>query len=447
MTATAEQDETALPHDTDAERVALGAAIEDTRALREVADIITPLDLHHPAHQVIYETALEMHDAGKPLGAVAVNAELTKRGDTARSGGAAYLHTLVEAAPSAASGGYYARIVAEAALKRRIVQAAERIAAMARSGDDAAEVAEHAAVLLEQAAAAGVCAEEDTWRLGDDADFFDALAQPLDGAGLVPTPYADLTEATAGGFKNGELVCVAGRTGAGKSVVGLDIARHAAIRLGLGVLYVSLEMPLDLVRERVYAAEAKVPLHAIKKHTLAESDWDRLAAVRPRITEAPLHVSTPPACTLGVLRQRLATLERRGAPARLLVVDHVGLMSSVGRVENRYAEVSAYTRGLKQLAMSLGIPVVMLCQVNRAAGQRADAIPRLSDLRDSGSLEQDSDVVLIVHREDYDVAEKDKSPRAGEADLYVAKNRSGATCMVTVSSQLHYTRFADMARG
>lgn len=448
--AAATDDERPLPCDIDAEQIVLGAAITDPRALREIVEILaSPLDLYRPAHQIVLQTLLDMNDNNQPLGPISLNNELNKRGQTQVTGGAPYIHELVAAAPLSVNGGYYARIVADKADLRRIVQAGTRIAQLGYDGyGETTEIFELATTALEQATSArNTEGESDTERLGADLTFFDELATPLDETRKLPAPYADLTEATAGGFERGELVCVAGRTGSGKSVVGLDIARNAAIRQGHPVLYASLEMPRRLVRERIHAAEAKVPLHAIKKHELTDADWQKLAAAWPGINEAPLYISTPAKCTIGLLRQRLQAMQRRGAPAQMAVVDHVGLMQSAGRVENRYTEISAYSRGLKLLAMEFDIPVIMLCQVNRTAGNRSDAIPRISDLRDSGSLEQDSDIVLMVHREDYDVADKEKSARSGEVDLYLAKNRSGPTAVVTLAGQLHYARFVDMAKG
>lgn len=443
-------DERPIPCDIDAEQVVLGAAITDPRALRDIAEILTsPLDLYRPAHQIILQTLLDMTDNNQPLGPISLNSELDKRGEITRVGGAPYIHELVAAAPISVNGGYYARIVADKADLRRIVQAGTRITQLGYDGEgETTEIFELADAALAQATSArNSDGQADTERLGADAAFIDDLAAPLDATRKLSAPYVDLTEATAGGFERGELVCVAGRTGAGKSVVGLDIARHTAIRQRHPVLYASLEMPRRLVRERIHAAEAKVPLHAIKKHELADADWQRLAASWSAISEAPLYLSTPSKCTVGLLRQRLQAMQRRGAPAQMLVVDHVGLMQSPGRVENRYTEISAYSRGLKQIAMEFDIPVIMLCQVNRTAGNRADAIPRISDLRDSGSLEQDSDIVLMVHREDYDVADKEKAARSGEVDLYLAKNRSGPTTVLTLAGQLHYARFVDMAKG
>ena len=434
------------PHDIDAEQIVVGAAILDRRALSDIAEIITPADLFRPAHQTILQTVMDMADDGKPLGAVAVAAELERRGASRATGGGVYLHTLTDAVPSVANAGYYARIVADLAGRRRIAEAGARIHQLGMSAEgEAGEVAERAVEALAQAMVDGSQHDGDTEAIGDDAEFIDRLAAPVDTSRAVPAPYAEL-EDLLGGMKNGQLITVAGRTGAGKSVVGLDIARHTAIRLGMPVLYASMEMPQELVRQRVYAAQAKVALTAITHHALTERDWGALAAARPAIAEAPLYISTPPSCTLGLVRSRLQAMERRGRAARLLVVDHVGLMSSTGRTESRYNEVSEFARGLKLIAMGFDIPVVMLCQVNRAAGNRADAIPRLSDLRDSGELEQSSDVVLVVHRPDYEVTEKEHA-RAGEVDLYVAKNRSGPQAVVTLSSQLHYARFVDMAQG
>jgi replicative DNA helicase len=437
------------PHDIGAEQIVVGACLMDSRALRDIGEIMNPMDLYRPAHQIILETVLGMADLGMPIDPVAVNNELRKRKQDTATGGSLYLVTLTEKVPTVASATHYAKIVSDLAFQRRLIEVGERIAQIGREGEGEPEVlAEVADEALRKAVASGATGEPDTHRLGDDAAFIDALEKPLDQDNLVPTPYTELTEATTGGFKNGELITVAGRTGAGKSVVGLDIARSAGIRHKMPTLYISLEMPTQLVRERIYAAEAKVALNAIKKHQMGEADWERIAQVRPRINAAPIWIATPAQCTLTMVRQRLQAMGRKGFPPRLLVVDHVGLMSSTGRNESRYTEISAYARGLKQIAMEFDIPVIMLCQVNRGAGNRSDAIPRISDLRDSGELEQSSDMVLIVHRPDYDLVDKaDGHERAGEVDLYVAKNRSGPTAVVTVSGQLHYARFCDMAKG
>ncbi|WP_435110134.1 replicative DNA helicase [Nocardiopsis synnemataformans] len=441
-------DDDTPPHDVGAEQIVLGAAMLDSRVLRDLGDIITPMDFYRPAHQIILETVMGMADLGLPIEPVAVHRELVKRKQDAVIGGAPYLHTLTEKVPTVANATWYAKVVADLAFQRRLIEAGTRIAQIGREGEGEPMVlAEVADETLRAAVSAGATGEPDTHLLGDDAEFLDALEKPLSTESMVPVAYADLAEKLGGGLKPGQLICVAGRTGGGKSVVGLDMARHAGIRHRMPVLYISLEMPTDQIRERIYAAEAKVSISHITGHEMTDDDWERIAKVRPAVTAAPIWVAAPAQCTLTMVRQRLQAMGRKGYPPRLLVVDHVGLMSSSGRTESRYTEVSAYARGLKLIAMEFKIPVVMLCQVNRAVSSRADAIPRISDLRDSGELEQSSDVVIMVHRLDYELADKETgATRAGEADLYIAKNRSGPTAVVTLSSQLHYARFADMAQ-
>ena len=441
--ASTSEDPELPPHDIQAEQITVGAAMMDPAALMQISQIITPMDLYRPAHQIIFETVLEMHDNRQPLGAVAVGAELAKRGRLSTVGGGPYLHTLVNTVPTAVNGGYYASIVADKARLRALVAAGTRIAQLGYAGiGEVVDVQEQATTALTQAMSTGVAQSQDTYMVGDDEEFFDQLASPDDDAGLVTFPYADLREAIAD-LKGGELVTVAGRTSMGKSVMAMDTARHVAIGLGLPTLLVSLEMPRELLLRRIYAAEAKVPSTALARKELTDAHWHALSQARVRVSQAPLWLSTPTQATLGVIRARLDAMARAGAAPGLLIVDHVGLMATHGRVENRQTEVSAYSRGLKLLAMEYDIPVLMVAQLNRAVESREDRIPRISDLRDSGSLENDSDAVVLVVRPDY----YDAEARAGEVDLIIAKSRSGATKTVTVAHQLHYQRFVDMAHG
>jgi replicative DNA helicase len=447
MTATnTETTDRMPPHDIGAEQIVVGAAMTDAQALRDALEIISsPLDLYRPAHQIIIQTLMEMHDNGQPLEPRAVLDQLRTQGDLNRVGGGPYLFTLTEAVPTAANAGYYAKIVADLATKRRLVEAGTRIAQYGYEGTgDVDELVERAITTVDQAARQRPTTDTDAELLGDDEAYYDDLEQPIDTSTTIPYPWKDM-EVLTGGLKPGQLITVAGRTGSGKSVVGLDIARNASIRHGAPTVYFSMEMPRKQLRDRILAAESRVPLHMITHHTLGDPEWERIATARARGAGAPLTLATPAKCTLGVIRQRLRTMTRRGPAPRLVVIDHVQLMSSAGTPQSRYMEVSENSRGLKQIAMEFDVTVVMLAQVNRGAGQRADSIPRISDLRDSGSLEEDSDMVLIVHREDYEATEKENSPRSGEADLWVAKHRNGPTACITVSSQLHYSRFSDMA--
>ncbi|WP_020380375.1 replicative DNA helicase [Nocardiopsis potens] len=432
------------PHDIAAEQIALGALlVENAVEFGAVVDAMSTTDLYRPAHQLIMEAALALADAGAPVTEVSVHEELVRRGQSAATGGAPYLHELYDAVPVVVNGGYYARIVAAKAKLRRLIEAGLHAAQLGYAAQgEPDELAEQALAGIERAVAEGSAVETDTQRAADALPgFMDDLETP-DAEGEITPPYADLA-AVVPALRPGDLVTVAGRTAMGKSVVALDTARHAAIRGGHCTLVVSLEMKTPLLMRRIMAAEAKVPAKALERKQLSEAHWQEMARAQARVAEAPLYLSTPDGCTLGLIRARLRSLARTD-PVKLLVVDHVGLMTTRGRTpESRQNEIQAYSQGLKRIAMEFDIPVLMVSQVNRAPESREDRVPRLSDLRDSGSLEQDSDTVLLVYRPDYYDPE---DVRSGEVDIHVAKHRSGATGVATVAHQLHYQRFVDMAR-
>ena len=256
----------------------------------------------------------------------------------------------------------------------------------------------------------------------------------------VPSGFTEL-DRLLGGAHPGQMIIIAGRPGLGKSTLGLDWARFAACRHGAGVLLLSFEMSEAELMQRVLAAEARVPLHTINSRLLSDVDWTKVATRLGEIVEAPLYINDSCAPSIRtVLAEARRAVSEHGV--RMIVVDYVQLLHVDRRVENRQQEIAEISRALKQLARELHLPVVVLSQLNRAPEARLDKRPLLSDLRDSGSLEQDADVVILVHRDDYYDRE---SPRAGEADLIVAKNRNGPTDVVVVAAQLHLARFIDMA--
>lgn len=256
----------------------------------------------------------------------------------------------------------------------------------------------------------------------------------------VATGFIDL-DRLLNGLQAGQMIIIAGRPGLGKSVLGLDFARSCSIRQNLHSLVISLEMSRVEIMERLIAAEARVPLHHLRSGQLSDVDWSKLAGRMSELSEGPLHIND----TCGPSIRAVSAAARRAKQEhdlRLVVVDNVQLMRSDRRVENRQNEIADISRGLKQLARELDIALVVISQLNRSAEGRFDKRPQLSDLRDSGQLEQDADVVILLHRDDYYDKE---SPRAGEADIIVAKQRSGPTDTVTVAAQLHLARFVDMA--
>jgi replicative DNA helicase len=257
----------------------------------------------------------------------------------------------------------------------------------------------------------------------------------------VPTGFEQLDELT-NGLHPGQLVVVAGRPGQGKSTLGMDFLRATSISSQLGSVLFSLEMGRSEITMRMLAAEARVRLQKMRMGQLDNSDWDRLARRMSEVASAPMFIDDSPNLTMMEIRAKARRLRQRH-DIRLVVVDYLQLMAGTRRVENRQQEVAEISRSLKLLAKELGVPVVAISQLNRGAEARADKRPQMADLRESGAIEQDADIVILLHRDEY----YNKESRPGEADLIVAKNRNGPTMEFAVSSQLHFSRFVTMPRG
>jgi replicative DNA helicase len=433
------------PHDLAAEQCVLGGMMMSKDAISDVMEAITPLDHYRPAHQLVHEAILELYGRGEPADPVTISDLLAKRGELARVGGGAYLHTLLASVPTAANAGYYARIVRERAILRRLVEAGTRIVQLGYTGDgDADELVDRA-----EAEIYGVTER----RVSEDylplADIMPGTLDEIEAIGSrggvmtgVPTGFGDLDSLT-NGLHPGQMVVIAARPAIGKSTLALDLARAASLKHGLTTVMFSLEMSRNEITMRLLSAEARVPLHAMRTGQMGEDDWTRLARRMSEVVDAPLFIDDSPNMSLMEIRAKCRRLKQRHN-LRLVIVDYLQLMSSPKRVENRQQEVSEMSRSLKLLAKEIDVPVVAISQLNRGPEQRNDKRPLLSDLRESGSIEQDSDVVILLHRED---AYERESPRAGEADLIVAKHRNGPTAVVTVAFQGHYSRFVDMAPG
>jgi replicative DNA helicase len=257
----------------------------------------------------------------------------------------------------------------------------------------------------------------------------------------VPTGFVDL-DALTNGLHPGQMIVIAARPAVGKSTIGLDLARAAAIRHQLTTVIFSLEMSRNEITMRLLSAEARVPLHHMRAGQMTDDDWNRIARRTGEVSSAPLFIDDSPNMTMMEIRAKCRRLKQRH-DLKLVIVDYLQLMSSGKRVESRQQEVAEFSRALKLLAKELEVPVVAISQLNRGPEQRQDKKPLLSDLRESGSIEQDADMVILLHRED---AYEKESPRAGEADFIVAKHRNGPTATITVAFQGHYSRFVDMAQ-
>jgi replicative DNA helicase len=414
-------------------------------AISDVMETISAGDHYRPAHQLVHEAILELYGRGEPADAVTVSDLLNKRGDLGRVGGGSYLHTLIASVPTAANAGYYARIVRERAILRRLVEVGTRIVQLGYSGDgDADELVDRA-----QAEVYGVTERrisEDYLALSDimpgALDEIEAIGSRGGGMTGVPTGFADL-DALTNGLHAGQMIVIAARPAIGKSTLALDFARAAAVKHGLATVMFSLEMSRNEVTMRLLSAEARVSLQSMRTGQLGDDDWTRLARRMSEVVDAPLFIDDSPNMSMMEIRSKCRRLKQRH-DLKMVIIDYLQLMSSPRRVENRQQEVSEMSRSLKLLAKEIEVPVIAISQLNRGPEQRTDKRPLLSDLRESGSIEQDSDVVILLHREDY---YEHESPRAGEADLIVAKHRNGPTATVTVAFQGHYSRFVDMAPG
>jgi replicative DNA helicase len=438
------QGERTPPHDLLAEQSALGGMLLSKDAVADVVEILRGHDFYIPKHEVIFDAILSLYSHGEPTDVITVTDELTKTGELGRAGGAEYLHTLTGLVPTAANAGFYANIVAERALLRRLVEAGTRIVHMGYAGEgEAVDLVNAAQAEIYQVT--GSVEVEDYVPLNQAVDTAIAeieAAKSNDGKMTgVPSGFADLDELT-NGFHPGQLIILAARPALGKSTLALDFTRAAAIKHNQPAIFFSLEMGRSEIAMRLLSAEASVPLQNMRKGTVDNRDWTTIAITQGRINDAPLYIDDSPNMTLVEIRAKCRRLKQK-VGLRMVVIDYLQLMTSGKRVESRQQEVSEFSRALKLLAKELQVPVIALSQLNRGPEQRADKKPALSDLRESGSLEQDADMVILLHRES--AYEKD-NPRAGEADLIVAKHRNGPTTTLTVGFQGHLSRFSDMAK-
>ena len=433
------------PQDNAAEQSVLGSMLLSKDAIADVVETLKGVDYYRPAHEIIHDSIIDLYGRGEPADPITVAAELTKRGELQRIGGAPYLHTLSANVPIAANAGYYAEIVRDKAVLRRLVEAGTRIAQLGYAGEGQIDD-------VVDSAQAEVYKVTDRRATEDYAPLSDIMSGVLDEiemignreAGLygVPTGFADLDDLT-NGLHSGQMIIVAARPAMGKSTLALDFCRAASIHNNLTSCFFSLEMTRSEIMMRLLSAEAKVPLNHIRNGTMRDDDWEKLARKMGQVSGAPMFIDDSPNMTMMEIRAKARRLKQRH-DLKLIVIDYMQLMSSGKKVESRQLEVSEFSRNIKLLAKELELPIIALSQLNRGPEQRGDKRPMMSDLRESGSLEQDADMVILLHRDD--VYEKE-STRPGEADLIVAKHRNGPTRDLTVAFQGHYSRFVDMAQG
>jgi len=433
------------PHNIDAEESLLGAMLLSRAAIDVASESVAPDDFYKPAHGHIYDAITSLSAQGEPVDPVTVAEELRRADLLDAIGGPGTLVALQAGTPATSSAGRYAKIIEEHALMRAMIGAAGEIVELGYSlPDDVEKALDSAESLMFKVAEHRQT--DSMSRLHDlldqTLDSLEALYERGDAITGTPSGYSDFDELTAG-LQPNALVVVGARPGMGKTSFALGMAGHAALEAHRPVLFFSLEMSRIELSQRLLCSEARVDSTKIRNGRLLDDDWRRISHAIGRLGDANLWIDDNPHVTVMEIRSKARRLQQQVGQLGMIVVDYIQLMTGNSRAENRQTEVAEISRGLKILARELECPVVALAQLNRGLEQRADKRPMLADLRESGSLEQDADVVVFLYR---DEQYNPESPDRGTAEVLIAKHRAGPTGMVRLAFLDHYTKFANMAR-
>lgn len=433
------------PHDIEAETSVLGGMLLSKDALADVSEILDAEDFYRPKHATIYEVIISLFGSGQPADAITVSAELQRQGKLDHVGGRGFLHDIVSSVPTAANASYYANIVREQAMLRRLVETGTRIAQLGYT-TDGGDVTE-----LLNMAQSEVYSMTDSKMTTDYSSLYEiipSLVEELelnssrDGqlAGLS-TGFGDLDNVLLG-LRPNQMIIVAARPGMGKTTLAMDFCRNIAIKEKKPVAFFSLEMNRTELVMRLLAAESEVWLSKLISGELEQRDWERISRTLERVAEAPLYVDDSPNLTMMEIRSKARRM-RQQQGIELIVIDYLQLLTSGGRsAESRQQEVSEFSRSIKLLAKELEIPIIAIAQLNRETERRDNKKPQVSDLRESGSLEQDADVVILINRP----FERDEMGAVPPAQIIVGKNRSGPTSDdIELEFQGRLARFANYA--
>ncbi len=434
------------PHNLDAERSVLGSGLLSKEALSDVMEILKPDDFYDGANKEIYMAMIDMFRENKSVDIVTVCEELKRRNVLEMVGGRSYVGTLSGEVPVTTNASEYAKIVAEKSSIRKLIHTSELIREKSfDENEEAKEIinfAEKEILSVAQERQRG-----DYSKLQDvlvaDIELINEAARNQDKIIGVPTGFKPFDSMTSG-LQKSELVIVAARPAMGKTAFALNIALNAAVKHDASVLIFSLEMGKEQLGNRLLSMESRVEMENIKKGTLDNNDWDRIFLAVDNLAKANVYIDDTPDLSVFEIKNKCRRLKAEKG-LDLVVVDYLQLMKSEGRAENRQQEISTLSRYLKLLAREMDCPVIVLSQLSRAPDQRPNHTPVLSDLRESGSIEQDADIVLFLYRDDYYAKEESEKP--GICDVIIAKNRSGPTGNIELAWVGKYTKFSDIANG
>lgn len=435
------------PHNSEAEMSLLGALLIDTDAIIKIADSIFPEDFYDERHKRIYEAIAVLYDKHSPIDVLTLTNQLRTQGYLDLIGGASYITELTNFVPTAAHVEQYAEIVRQAAMRRRLIQASQEIIDLgydeARSLEELVEEAETRMFgVSQQHIKQNITSLEDI--LSDSFERLDELHKDTGKIRGVPTGFKDLDNILAG-LQRSDLFVLAARPSMGKTALSLNIAHNVALQSEQAVLLFSLEMSKEQLVDRMLAVESGVDAWALRTGNLSDSDFEKIGEAMGSLSEAQIYIDDTPGITVGDLRTK-ARREAHQRPLSLIMVDYLQLMSGGSRFSgdgNRVQEISEISRGLKQVARELNVPLVALSQLSRSVESRSPQIPQLSDLRESGSIEQDADVVAFIYREDYYNPETD---RKHITDILIKKHRNGPTGNVELYFDANKQRFRSLDR-
>jgi replicative DNA helicase len=441
--------ERTLPHNLDAERSVLGAILLHNDAFNLAAEVLDAGDFFRDAHRRIFDKMVKLAERGDAIDLVTLKEELGRAGEIDEVGGPAYIASLVDGVPRSTNVEHYARIIKEKATLRNLIFSANKILATAYDAEEDADL------ILDQAEHAIFAIADDKVRDGfvsmrqlaqaslETIEKLHARKELITG---VPTGFTDLDEMTSG-LQAGDLVIIAARPSMGKTSLVLNMAQHVGTKTDKAVGIFSLEMSKEQLFLRMLTAEARIDAHRLRGGFLGERDWGRLSQAIGTLSEAKIFIDDSP--SIGVLEMRAKCRRLKSEHGlHMVVVDYIQLMQGRGRFENRTLELASISRSMKGLAKELSVPIVVLSQLSRAPESRSDHRPQLSDLRESGALEQDADVVMFIYREDLYV-DKNAPPTdaQGVAEIIVGKQRNGPTGIVKLAFIREFTRFENLAPG
>jgi replicative DNA helicase len=439
------------PHSLEAEQSVLGGLLLDNAAWDRIGDMIVDMDFYRDEHRRIYRQIVKLLEKGKPADAVTVAEALDSAGESEHTGGLVYLGELANNTPSAANIRRYAEIVRERAILRQLIAVADEIAGNALNplGRDAKTLLDEAEAKIFEIAEKGARTSEGFVHINPLlAQVVERIQElhdrdnPSDITG-VPTGFADLDQKMSG-MQAGDLIVVAGRPSMGKTAFALNIAEYVASHAGLPVGVFSMEMGGAQLAMRMLASSGRLDSHRVRTGRLNDEEWDKLAFALGQLHEAPLYIDESGGLNPVDLRARARRLHRQCGKLGLIVIDYIQLMASSRQNENRATEVSEISRSIKALAKELSVPIIALSQLSRKVEERTDKRPMMSDLRESGAIEQDADVILMLYRDEY---YKPESQDKGIAEVIVGKQRNGPTGTLRLAFLGEYTRFENLAMG